>query len=480
MNKHQKAIEKAAEFVETKRDNAQKSPWQLAYHITTPANWMNDPNGFSTFNGKYHLFYQFHPYSPEWGPMHWGHVTSKDLVHWEEQPIALAPSEAYDVDGCFSGSAIEKDGMLYLMYTGNVWTGPDHDKDLKQVQCIAVSEDGIHFEKYEGNPVISEVPAGLDIHPYHFRDPKVWQEGNTYYCVLGSRTNDQQGQVLLYQSADLLEWEFVSVLARGEDGFSFMWECPDLFELDGKDVLLFSPQGVKPRGDYFKNLHQAGTLVGDWDRTSHTFTHDDFTMMDYGFDYYAPQSTLSPDGRRITIAWMAMWESQMPEQEHDWAGAMTLPREVWLDAENQVRSYPVRELEALRGEMQTGDLKPYIGELQVEFDLKKTAIAEMLLRVGENGEKTILRYDAITEKLELNRYNSGVGPGGIRRCHVPLRDGKLTLNIFMDRSSIEVFANRGEKSMTARIYPAAESTGFDVKVSAESTISSVLYWPFHS
>ncbi|WP_200984516.1 glycoside hydrolase family 32 protein [Paenibacillus sp. Soil787] len=259
---HQSKVERATRTNKEGKERAAKDYWRPQYHVSPPVNWMNDPNGFCFYKGEYHLFYQHHPYSPYWDDMHWGHVKSVDLVHWTELPIALAPSEEYDRDGCFSGSAIEKDGMLYLMYTGNRWTGTNRDTDFKQVQCLAISLDGITFDIWPCNPVIDRAPEG-DIHPHHFRDPKVWKHGGYYYCVLGSRTKEHLGQVLLYRFNDMFNWEFIGVPAKVNQGDNrgYMWECPDLFSLDGHDVLVLSPQGMKPEEDKYHNLHQAGYML---------------------------------------------------------------------------------------------------------------------------------------------------------------------------------------------------------------------------
>lgn len=467
MNRHQKLIQEAAASVKEMRDKVNQSPWKPSYHLAPPAYWMNDPNGFSYYHGEYHLFYQHHPFSPDWGPMYWGHFKSRDLAHWEEAPIALAPSEEYDRDGCFSGSAIEKDGKLYLMYTGNQWTGPDHDKDLYQVQALAVSEDGITFEKVPENPVIDPAPEG-DIHPYHFRDPKVWKKGDHYYCVLGSRTKEHAGQVLLYRSEDLYHWEFVNVAAKGEGNFGFMWECPDLFEIDGQTILMMSPQGMEPEGSLYHNLHQAGYVVGQLDYETGNLKHGEFELLDHGFDFYAPQTMEDPWGRRIMIAWMNMWESHMPEQEEGFAGAMTIPRELILE-NGKLKSKPVPELEKRRknhkgysnirveGESVLPGIEGNAVELKVTIDAKDASQFGLKLRAG-NNEETELLYIKEERSIVLDRSLSGKGPGGIRRAEIELEDKLLTLHVFIDHSSVEVFINDGEKVMTARIYPEKDST----------------------
>lgn len=404
--------------------------------------------------------------------MHWGHSKSADLVHWTDMPIALAPSEDYDRDGCFSGSAIEKDGKLHLLYTGNQWTGNNRDTDLLQVQCLAVSTDGIRFDKWPGNPIIHEAPEG-NIHQHHFRDPKVWQHGDHYYCVLGSRTLEHVGQVLLYRSTDLMNWEFIGIPAQGNriDNSGYMWECPDLFHLGGYDVLVMSPQGMKPQGDKFHNLHQAGYMLGKLDYHSGKFEHGSFEMLDYGFDFYAPQTMEDDQGRRIMIAWMAMWESEMPEQDRGWAGAMTLPRQLSVE-QGGIRCRPIPELAKLRGELRAYKNIEVTGELNLDaissdcyemdllIDASEATSAGIKLRVNEGkNEQTVLTFIPQEKTVTLDRNLSGKGPGGIRKAPVQSDNGILQLRLFVDRSSLEVFLQDGEKVMTARIYPDEKSTG---------------------
>lgn len=198
---------------------------RLEFHLTPLVGWMNDPNGFCYYDGAYHLFYQYHPYSTVWGPMHWGHAVSTDLLHWNYMPCALAPDTVADAAGCFSGSAVPMpDGRLLLMYTGVQPAGTGH-KEL-QMQCIAAG-NGRDFCKDPHNPVISteQLPDGF--HAVDFRDPKIWQEGGTYYSVIACRHENHQGSVLLFESADGCQWKFVSVLDSSCGELGKMWECPD-------------------------------------------------------------------------------------------------------------------------------------------------------------------------------------------------------------------------------------------------------------
>lgn len=466
-------ITAAEQWVMGIQGEAQRHHWYPRFHVAPRANWMNDPNGFSLFKGEYHLFYQHHPFNPEWGPMYWGHVKSKDLVRWEHVRIALAPSMDFDEDGCFSGSAIEKDGKLLLMYTGNRWTGPDHDTDLQQVQAVAESQDGIHFTKWT-EPVITQVPRGpgLDIHPFHFRDPKVWQKGDQYYCLLGSRTNENTGQVLLYRSPNLREWEFVAVAARREVNGGFMWECPDFFHLGDHDVLVISPQGVTPEEDRFHNLHQAVYVLGKLKYETGTFEHGDFNMLDAGFDFYAPQTLEDSEKRRILIGWMDMWESEMPTQQHMFSGSMTIPR--WLVPEGgRLLVRPLPELIKLRrGDVVLVKAATFNGiqvfdsvrgtclEMKVDANVESTDALSINMRCGE-GQRTVLSWTKKDSKLTLNRENSGEGEGGARTTTITTKLDRLNLHIFLDQSSIEVFVNDGECVMTARIYPKEESDGIE-------------------
>lgn len=257
------SLDRAREYISKKRKSVNET-FRNNFHLMPPVGWMNDPNGFVYYDGEYHLFYQFYPYDSKWGPMHWGHSKTKDFIHWEELPTALAPDETYDKDGCFSGSAIEKDGKLYLMYTGHVV----ENGKVTQTQCVAVSEDGVHFTKHKANPVIGKNEIGEYGLIQDFRDPKVIEKDGVYYSVVASKTADERGLILLYKSSDLIDWTFYSVLLEGKPEQGVMWECPDLFYLDGKDVLIMSPIQMTPQGIEYHNTSSTAVFIGemDWEK----------------------------------------------------------------------------------------------------------------------------------------------------------------------------------------------------------------------
>ena len=422
--------------------------YRLGYHLMTKGGWMNDPNGFSWFKGYYHMFYQYYPYAAEWGPMHWGHARSKDLVHWETLPVALAPDE--HEDGCFSGSAVVYDGKLWLIYTGHHLTNPADSEEFYQDQNIAWSEDGIAFHKYEGNPVL-RAPQG---NTKHFRDPKVWQEGDTFYMVLGSQGSDELGRALLYESSDLKHWQPVSVLDKALNlkTEGYMWECPDFFHLDGQDVLLMSPQGLEPQGDCFRNLNQTGYLLGRQDEENH-LVREEFTEIDRGHDFYATQTMLAPDGRRIMTAWMNAWDSPMYEKEDGWAGALTIPRELRVE-KGRLYQQPVAELASMRvRRMLEGGLVPgsrisLPAASEVELSFKNCGdFSGRLLKLGDGEQELSISLDAKGSRIIVERTTKD----GQRAAQIlPFKD--LELQIFVDRSSAEIFVNRGEITFTERMY----------------------------
>lgn len=466
------------------------------YHASPPVGWMNDPNGFVQYQGAYHLFYQFHPYDAKWGPMHWGHMKSTDLIHWEELPVALAPDQAYDRFGCFSGSAIERDGKLYLLYTGV--TEADEEGVHHQLQCLAVSEDGLHFEKVQQNPVIPIAALPEDASQIDFRDPKVFEHEGMYYAVIASKAADETGQVLLYESADLLKWEFASVFLKGTKEQGIMWECPDFFRLDGKDCLIFSPMQWPQDGDDYQNLNSSVLAVGEVDWATKQFHPESYQELDHGLDYYAPQSLEDDQGRRICIGWMQMWGRNFPTDTlgHGWTGSMTIPRELkWVDGE--LKQYPIG-IEAATGNPEGGnqiitleDAKETIpgiegdcGLLQLKVDISELEKLSILLRENEN-ERTVVSFDKAKNELGIDRSASGIELKGeeatapvSRKVTLAGERNYLELAIYLDRSSVEVFEKNGEAVMTANVYPTEKATGISFECSGKAVFEEATFTPF--
>ena len=423
--------------------------YRLGYHVSAPAGWINDPNGFCYYKGYYHIFYQYHPYSADWGPMHWGHARSKDLVHWESLPIALAPDTKADEDGCFSGSAIVKDDVLYLIYTGHHYYDDGDPDHFWQNQNLAYSTDGINFTKYENNPIIASAPED---NTHHFRDPKVWEKDGKYYMILGSQGKDGVGRAITYRSDDLKDWQYLGEIAKanGLTTEGFMWECPDFFELAGKDILLLSPQGIEAQGQKYLNLFQTGYFVGNFDYSTNTFEHGGFTELDHGHDFYATQTTLAPDGRRLVFGWMDMWESRFPEKADGWAGALTLLRELELK-DDQLYMRPVKEAVQLR----TAEISAWNkqvtektllceNEHQAEIDLTLTTDQAFELAFTDQDKQVKLTFDQATHTFTL--LNGDARYASIKP------NSELKLQIFIDTSSLEIFINDGEAVFTERFY----------------------------
>ncbi|MCR6109504.1 glycoside hydrolase family 32 protein [Bacillus sp. A301a_S52] len=487
------SLEEANTYIKTTSSQV-NNYYRHTYHVMAPVGWINDPNGFIYFKGEYHLFYQYYPYKTQWGPMHWGHVKSKDLINWENAPVALAPDKTYDKDGCFSGTAIEKDGKMYLMYTGHI--EGRRPEDVRQVQCMAVSDDGIHFEKVEQNPVISEEDLPDNAKPQDFRDPKVLKHGECYYSLIASKAKEGGGQILLYKSKDLLDWEFVSVLLKGEKDEGPMWECPDLFELNGKDVLIISVEGLPAKENNFTNTHSVLSIIGKMDWEKGVFNKEVVEELDYGMDFYAPQTISDNKNRRVMISWMQMWGRNIPTHTdgHGWAGAMTLPRELVIK-NNHLYQRPIPEVKKyytnnhkmsdiiLSNEKKDlSELSCEVGVLELDIDVAKGQHFDLELRSHEN-EKTVLSYDCHSGLLKVDRKQSGVAligkepePVYQRAIQLNPQNHHLKLEIYFDRASVEVFVNEGEYTLTSTIYPTKKSDGIAMCAEGDIHISRIEKW----
>lgn len=442
--------DKAYREIEKHRTKVLNDPYRLNYHLMPPVGLLNDPNGLIHFKGIYHVFYQWNPFDTTHGAKFWGHYTSKDLVEWKEEPIALAPSEWYEKNGCYSGSAVESEGKLYLFYTGNV---KRKDGTRETYQCLAVSSDGIHFKKH--GPVLT-LPSGYTA---HFRDPKVWKKDNHWYMIVGAQTLDKKGAAALFTSEDLYNWKEIGVIngtgINGLHDFGYMWECPDLIHLNGKDILLVSPQGLAPSAFLYHNLFQSGYLIGDFDYERVTFQHGSFIELDRGFDFYAPQTFIDDYGRTIVYGWMGITdelEQYQPTIINHWVHALTIPRALEL-RENKLIQRPVEELKKLRKNevvIETIETQNQIEAISAELLL--TSLKSGSFQISFRNEAQLC-FDPNKEEVSLHRRNIKTGGIETRTCIMP---SVSILHIFIDHSSLEIFINEGEEVFTARYFPQQE------------------------
>ncbi|WP_099204240.1 glycoside hydrolase family 32 protein [Scatolibacter rhodanostii] len=442
-----------------------------SFHVCAPIGWINDPNGFSVYKGEYHLFYQYHPYSTAWGPMHWGHSKSKDFIKWEQLPCAMAPDREYDGQGCFSGSAVEHEGTHVLMYTGVLdKVQEDGTKRLAQTQCIAIG-DGENYKKLNNNPIITSTSLPKGSSKEDFRDPKIWKEGEVFYVILGSRREGTGGQVLLFKSQDAQKWEYVSIVEESENQYGNMWECPDFFSLGGKQLLLISPMAMLAKGLEFHNGNNSIYFIGEYDRDNYKLNREHVALIDYGLDFYAPQTLETADGRRIMIAWMQSWDNYITPPDFKWSGLMTVPRELHLK-EGVLYQNPVQEIEDYyQNEVRYNtiticDSQELSGVQGRQFDLlveiEEGEYEEFSIRFAADADNEYyseLQYNAKINTITFDRTYSGIRKDILhkRAMHVKGQKGKVKIRVLMDKYSVEIFVNDGEQAMSSLIYTPIEA-----------------------
>jgi beta-fructofuranosidase len=452
------------------------------YHLMPPANWLNDPNGPLFWKGKYHMFYQYSPTIFPLGLKYWGHAVSTDMVHWKNLGIALAPTpDGTDAKGCWTGSAVIHNGIPTLVYTGAWFTEPTEpaarQKGLvPERQMVAVADDPndpnlLKWNKIPENPVIAAPPPGLKVAGW--RDPSLWKEGDTWFMVIGSGEQGVGGMALMYHSSDLRHWEYMHPLANAKPAppppagtvspGSSMWECPDFFFLDNKPVLMVA------RG----NSYLTGTY------RDYRFEQAVEGSVDYGSSAYAQKTMADATGRRIWWGWLHEARSTQAQAAAGWAGVMSLPRILTLQANGELGVEPASEVKTLRGrshKIKSQPIKPDgplllqqlsgdCVEILADFDLGNAKQVGLRVRSTADGsEQTLVGYDRETstifcdtmqsssdpETLNANRPLSG---RSIQKGTLLLKPGEnLRLQVFVDASVIEIFAN-GRAALTDRVYP---------------------------
>ena len=444
------------------------------FHFSPSEKWMNDPNGLVYNEGVYHLFYQYYPEDIVWGPMHWGHATSKDLVHWEHQPIALYPDENGLI---FSGSAVVdtnntsgfgKNGEtpLVAIFTYHLMEGEKAGRDDFQTQGIAYSLDnGASWTKYEGNPVIGN--DGIR----DFRDPKVFWHEDSQKWILTLVAGDH---AQFYASKDLKEWEHLSDFGKTQGAHGGVWECPDLFPLpvegmeEQKWVLIISINPGAPNGG-------SGTqyFIGDFDGERFISDQQEPKWVEYGTDNYAGVTyNNTPDGKRIFIGWMSSWPYADKTPTQKWRSAMTVTRELVLKPIGDdvvLTSYPVVQVDDLATQVLVEHIRvaPGISDTLVVEGLNqsqiqlKTASKDFTLTFKNDLEESlVLTMDSKNKAFLVDRMNSGKtdfqAEFGNKKHFMPitmLPDGTYEMKILLDWSSIEIFLDGGTYLMTEQVFP---------------------------
>ena len=463
---------------ETTRRMMASDPQRPIYHFLPPRNWMNDPNGLVYWQGRYHLFYQYNPCCPLWGFIHWGHASSPDLVHWKDHPIALTPeTDTGDANGCWSGCVVDDQGIPAALYTGFV-----SPEDTPVMLAHAQDPDLLAWEKSPGNPVIRTAPAGVT--RTDFRDPYVWREGEEWKMVVGAGMADGQSAVLLYRSADLIEWQYLGLLFTGLTADRVqMWECPNFFPLEDQYVLVVS---------LFPDILGVYYYVGDYDGLS-------FRPMQEGYlsqspFFYAPQVRRLKDDRTILMGWLLEGREDAALVQAGWAGVQSLPHELGLDDHRRLVSRPIDEIHALRGEgqyipqmiLENGERHrlPAAGrhlEIELTLEAGSGSLAVDLLASPDGREKTTLRLLPIEGRLELDLGTSSLSPDlqsqTLAAVFPPDPSRGLTLQVFIDGSVVEAWVNE-RTTLTGRAYPTADDASglYLTSMSGQAKVRDVRTW----
>ena len=435
--------EEIRKIEETKFMERDLFPHRLTHHLMPPAGWLNDPNGLCYYKGRYHVFFQYSPFEVKGGLKFWGHYSSEDLVSWRYEGVPLYPDSPMDCHGVYSGSALAEKDTMHLFYTGNVKLDGDYDyiNNGRITSTIHVeSTDGIRFGVKEEVILASQYPEDYTC---HIRDPKVWKEHDQYHMVLGGRKKNDQGAVLFYRSEELKKWEFDGELTT-EKPFGYMWECPDVFELDGQKILSVSPQGVKREKYRYQNIYLSGYFVMKEEKVQ----AEDFCEWDMGFDFYAPQTFLDQKGRRLLIGWMGMPDADEEYQnrtlEEGWQHCLTVPRELRYQ-NGKIYQYPVEELMNLRRwekKLSQEDREVEIeGAFDLELQLEKGSVKVVLTDVF-----TLEHKDGILT-LTMNE-EAGAGRSSRNACVEQVKD----IRILADTSAVEIYVNQGEVVFSSRFY----------------------------
>lgn len=454
---------------QTLKDNWQTycnkpSIWHNKFHLEMPFGLVNDPNGLCVYNGKYQIFYQWNPTGCQHINKHWGYTTTTDFINYSIPQLALAPIDDFDKNGCYSGSARVNNNRLELVYTANL-------KDANNIryprQVLAIKNDDGSFSKKE--ILVDDVPSGYTT---HFRDPYLFKHSNRSFFIIGAQRENLTGCALIYEEVNNA-WQLRGELKTDYKDFGYMWECPNFINIDGHDVLIFCPQGIKAQGHKYNNIYQAGYLIGKFNPDTLEFTHGEFQELDHGFDFYAPQVLVNKN-RNILIGWIGMpeKESEYPTTNEGWIYSLTIPRELHIK-NNIIYQTPVQELNALNKNNET-----YLNcqDLILNTPCKITLDIDMTDKNYWQGDFEIggdilkLSFDKNTQEFCVNRDDLSLGGKGKRYFTVSVKE-KLHLDIYIDTSVMEIYYQDGEAVATSCYYAKEKLSAIPFKTNIPTSIT---------
>lgn len=449
------------EEIQKIKENVAKSPWHAGYHLEPKMGLLNDPNGFSYFDGKFHLFYQNFPFAASHGLKQWVHTTSSDLVHFEETGVTLQPDTPLDSHGAYSGSAYEVDGKLFIFYTGNV---RDDNWVRTPLQIGAFMDKDGKIEKIK-DVLIEPASDATE----HFRDPQIFKYKGDFYAIVGAQNHDKQGFIKLYKAVDndVLNWEEVGNLDFAGTGSEYMIECPNLVFVDGKPVLLYSPQGLDKSELAYDNIYPNTYKICQAldTKTATLIKPSEIFNLDYGFEAYATQAFNMPDGKAYAVSWIGLPDVDYPTDKYDYQGAMSLVKELTLK-DGKLYQRPVPAMTQLRQSEETlANKTETANSYELEIKISANSLAELVLMADQDGHGFKIAFD--TDKGELVIDRSQVGEqyaldfGTQRSCPIPAQE--TTARIFIDKSIFEIFVNGGEKVLTGRVFPNQDQSGILIK-----------------
>ena len=420
--------------------------WHNKFHLEMPKGLVNDPNGLCYHQGKYQIFFQWNPFGCEHKHKHWAYTQTTDFINYTKPQIALAPIDKFDKDGCYSGSARNKNNKLEIIYTANL---KDEQNIRYPRQVLVKQNDDGEFIKEK--IIIDTVPEGYTT---HFRDPYIFAKNNRSFIILGAQRENLTGCALIYEEIDE-NWIFRGELKTQLTDFGYMWECPNLFTIDDKDILVFCPQGLKAQKYQYQNLYQAGYLIGQFNPDTLEFTHGEFHEFDMGFDFYAPQ-VLVHENRHILIGWVGMPDKlqDYPTIDDGWVHSLTLPRELILK-DDKLYQRPIAELNKLNQNTTTKintDKISLSANKKLEISIPLKDISSWQGKLKFNDEYILLTYDKNTSVFTIDRNQLKLGGKGIRQFLVKTQN-ELNLSIYIDSSIIELYLQDGEYYATFCYYP---------------------------